>query len=164
MNKVRASNFSFAGTMSVLGLISVILCAALRDIASVPGITRILTSGHATTRVYEPASLDVLKTLAGSALALPRQKDDSAPLRIVAGSGISPNTIGPVLSALGNEVNEYHMSGRIPCVDGIARAQVGKVEEFQMGPRAHDWAGKTDAGQVRGVLKALERMQQCENA
>lgn len=141
-------------------------CAALKDISSIQGITRILTSGHATPRVYEPASLERLVALAKAAPARalsdsPRKEGcndiGDVELRIVPGSGISQHTISRVFDVLGELVDEYHMSGG-SWVDGRTRVEGG--EEFQMGPQGHDrsvW--KTDADQVRGVLQALAKMQ-----
>ncbi|KAG8691669.1 hypothetical protein FRC11_013280 [Ceratobasidium sp. 423] len=140
---------------------------ALKDIASIPGITRILTSGHATPRVYEPASLERLTELVVSALpsTLSTSRQNKGPhnindvtLRIVPGSGINPQTIGRVFSAVGELVDEYHMSGG-SWIDRSTYASGG--EEFQMGPRGHEWAvWKTDANQVRGVLRALVKMRE----
>ncbi|CAE6522237.1 unnamed protein product [Rhizoctonia solani] len=140
---------------------------ALKDVASIPGITRILTSGHATPRVYEPASLERLTELVvsvpPSTLSASRQNKGShnitdATLRIVPGSGINPQTIGRVFSAVGELVDEYHMSGG-SWIDKPTHASGG--EEFQMGPRGYEWAvWKTDANQVRGVLQALVKMRE----
>ncbi|KAJ1310992.1 hypothetical protein OPQ81_009500 [Rhizoctonia solani] len=139
---------------------------ALRDIAIIPGVTRILTSGHATPRVYEPASLERLAKLvefaSASMLSASRQNKGpqnitDAPLRIVPGSGINPQTIGRVFSAVGELVDEYHMSGG----SWIDKPSHASGEEFQMGPRGHEWAvWKTDANQVRGVLRALVKMRE----
>ncbi|GAB1518742.1 hypothetical protein RhiTH_001807 [Rhizoctonia solani] len=140
---------------------------ALKDIANIPGITRILTSGHATPRVYEPASLERLAELVASALSSSQQNKGphniaDATLRIVPGSGINPQTIGQVFSVVGELVDEYHMSGG-SWIDRSVRASRG--EEFQMGPRGHEQAvWKTDANQVRGVLQALVRMRGDLNA
>ncbi|CAE6419837.1 unnamed protein product [Rhizoctonia solani] len=140
---------------------------ALKDIAKIPGITRILTSGHATPRVYEPTSLERLAELVASALSTyqpnkgPHHIAD-ATLRIVPGSGINPQTIGRVFSAVGELVDEYHMSGG-SWIDGPAH--ICRGEEFQMGPRGHERAvWKTDASQVRGVVQALAQMRGGLNA
>ncbi|KAF7303190.1 Stearoyl-CoA desaturase [Mycena kentingensis (nom. inval.)] len=69
---------------------------ALRDVASVPGITRILTSGHAAT------ALDGLNTLRGLVRS-------AGVLSILPGSGINGRTVQDVLDAL--DIAEVHMSG-----------------------------------------------------
>ncbi|CAE6425273.1 unnamed protein product [Rhizoctonia solani] len=144
---------------------------ALKDIVCIPGITRILTSGHATPRVYEPASLERLAELvvAAPASTLSNSKQNKGPhnitdatLRIVPGSGINPQTIGRVFSVVGELVDEYHMSGG-SWIDRPTHASRG--EEFQMGPCGHEWAvWKTDANQVQGVLRALVKMRGDLNA
>ncbi|CAE6434545.1 unnamed protein product [Rhizoctonia solani] len=144
---------------------------ALKDIAGIPGVTRILTSGHATPRVYEPESLEQLAKLVVSAytstLSTSQQNKGSyniadATLRVVPGSGINPQTIGRVFSAVGELVDEYHMSGG-SWIDRSTHANGG--EEFQMGPRGHERAvWKTDANQVRRVLRALVEMRRDLNA
>ncbi|CCO27280.1 Copper homeostasis protein CutC [Rhizoctonia solani AG-1 IB] len=140
---------------------------ALKDIAGIPGITRILTSGHATPRVYEPTSLERLAELVASALSTSQQSKGphhiaDATLRIVPGSGINPQTIGLVFSVVGELVDEYHMSGG-SWIDRPAHATKG--EEFQMGPRGYERAvWRTDANQVRGVLRMLAQMRGDVNA
>ncbi|CAE7168723.1 unnamed protein product [Rhizoctonia solani] len=144
---------------------------ALKDIAGIPGVTRILTSGHATPRVYEPESLEQLVKLVASASAprLSTSQQNKGPhiitdsmLRIVPGSGINPQSIGRVFSAVGELVDEYHMSGG-SWINRSTHASRG--EEFQMGPRGHEWAvWKTDVNQVREVLRALVKMRGDLNA
>ncbi|CAE6521655.1 unnamed protein product [Rhizoctonia solani] len=144
---------------------------ALKDIAGIPGVTRILTSGHATPRVYEPESLEQLHKLVVSATttALSTSQQNKGPpnitgatLRIVPGSGINPQTIGRVFSVVGELVDEYHMSGG----SWINRStHINGGEEFQMGPRGHERAvWKTDANRVRDVLRTLLQMRRGLNA
>ncbi|KAI5897992.1 uncharacterized protein SCHCODRAFT_01111903 [Schizophyllum commune H4-8] len=79
---------------------------ALDALQSIGGITRILTSGHGPTA---PGSIPVLTQL------LDRISDGTPwALSILPGSGISPETAGPVLEALvPHGLTELHMSGGV---------------------------------------------------
>ncbi|KAL0068635.1 hypothetical protein AAF712_004351 [Marasmius tenuissimus] len=72
---------------------------AFRDVASIPGITRILTSGHKTSVVD---ALDVVRKL------VQFSRDESGP-SILPGSGINAQTVEKVLHEL--TPSEVHMSG-----------------------------------------------------
>jgi len=70
----------------------------LHGLASIQGITRILTSGFGTTA---PTSLPTLKTLLQQTAKLnAERRPQGSPLTILPGSGINPNTIRTVLAEL----------------------------------------------------------------
>ena len=126
---------------------------------SIPGITRILTSGHATPRAYEPMSLEILTRLAQALSSA--KKDRDILLRIMPGSGINVRSIDSVLSALYPiGVKEYHMSGG-SWVDGACEVSARREEDtFQMGMPGHlEWmVWRTDAASVRAVAEACTKL------
>ncbi|KAG8709173.1 hypothetical protein FRC08_018500 [Ceratobasidium sp. 394] len=134
---------------------------ALSDIMGIAGITRILTSGHATPRANEPASLECLSRLAQTLSSA--QKDGLNELRIMPGSGITPRSIESVFSALYPlGVREYHMSGG-SWTDGLSEVYARRQgESFQMGqPGPFEWSvWRTDADSVRAVVDACTKLQQ----
>ncbi|KAJ3519252.1 hypothetical protein NM688_g9328 [Phlebia brevispora] len=72
---------------------------ALRDLKSIPGMTRILTSGHGQKA---PSSISVLQKLL---------RESKRVLTIMPGSGINPDTIGPLLESLAPYgLKEFHLS------------------------------------------------------
>ncbi|KAF8899048.1 copper homeostasis protein CutC [Infundibulicybe gibba] len=80
---------------------------ALRDIISIGGISRILTSGHAQS---VPDGLPTLARLLESTRQL--TKGEHRALSILPGSGIGPRSIGRILDALRPQgLREIHMSG-----------------------------------------------------
>ena len=126
---------------------------------SIPGITRILTSGHATPRAYEPMSLKVLTRLAQAVASAKNDRD--IVLRIMPGSGINARSINSVLSALyPTGVKEYHMSGG-SWVDGTCEVSARREgDTFQMGmPGPLEWmVWRTDAASVRTVVEACTKL------
>jgi copper homeostasis protein CutC len=137
-----------------------ILCAALRDIMTIPDITRILTSGHATPRVDEPASLECLTMLSKAVSSA--QKGRQNGLRIMPGSGINLRSISKLFSALNPlGVIEYHMSGGT-WTDGLCEVSARRPEKaFQMGlPGPFEWSvWKTDADSVKSVVQACTKLE-----
>ncbi|KAG6900523.1 hypothetical protein C0993_009476 [Termitomyces sp. T159_Od127] len=80
---------------------------ALRDIESIGGISRILTSGQGKTA---PEALATLKSLFQATKELIKEKPWG--LTIIPGSGINPATITPILDALlPLGLQEIHLSG-----------------------------------------------------
>jgi len=80
---------------------------ALQDILNIRGISRVLTSGHGQTVLQ---SLDVLKSLYEAT----RQASEKTPwiLIILPGSGVGPDTVGPIVDALlPHGLQEIHLSG-----------------------------------------------------
>ncbi|KAG6910500.1 hypothetical protein DXG01_009919 [Tephrocybe rancida] len=80
---------------------------ALRDIESIGGISRILTSGHGKT---VPEALTTLTSL----ILTTKDLIENEPwgLTILPGSGINPSTVGPILNALlPLGLQEIHLSG-----------------------------------------------------
>jgi len=72
--------------------------SAFQDIASIPGITRVLTSGHGKTAV-SPSSLALLLELHEDAQRLSAEHM-RPPITILPGSGIKPNTVKILLAIL----------------------------------------------------------------
>ncbi|KAG9127280.1 hypothetical protein FRC07_015038 [Ceratobasidium sp. 392] len=134
---------------------------ALNDIMDIAGITRILTSGHATPRANEPESLERLARLARTLSSVEKNRQNE--LRIMPGSGISPHSINSVFSALHPlGVREYHMSGG-SWTDGLSEVSARRQgKSFQMGqPGPFEWSvWRTDADSVRAVVDACTKLQQ----
>ncbi|KAJ7597480.1 copper homeostasis CutC domain-containing protein [Mycena floridula] len=77
---------------------------AIRDIASIEGVSRILTSGQC------PRAVDALKIL--KALFVEAANLDSCHLTVMPGSGINGATIEPILESLAPAgLRELHLSG-----------------------------------------------------
>ncbi|KAH8110613.1 CutC family-domain-containing protein [Phellopilus nigrolimitatus] len=74
---------------------------ALRMLVTIPGITRILTSGGA------PSATEGLSSLIQLCTVLPKPR-----IKIMPGSGVNPSTVGPLLSTLLHlDVRAVHLSG-----------------------------------------------------
>jgi copper homeostasis protein len=127
---------------------------------TIPDITRILTSGHATSRADEPASLECLAML--SQVVSSAQKGHQNELRIMPGSGINPRSISSVFSALNPlGVNEFHMSGGT-WIDGLCEVSARRQgKAFHMGlPGPFEWSvWKTDAYSVKSVVQACTKLE-----
>ncbi|KAL4267930.1 Copper homeostasis protein cutC [Pleurotus pulmonarius] len=81
---------------------------ALRDVLSIGGVSRILTSGHSGTTA--PSSIKTLKSLCADISNL--TVDQPFPTTILPGSGVNPDTVGPLLRELLDVgVREVHLSG-----------------------------------------------------
>lgn len=132
---------------------------ALEVILGIPGITRILTSGHATPRAYERMSLETLTGLAQAVSSA--KKDRDSVLRIMPGSGINFRSIESIFSTLYPiGVKEYHMSGG-SWVDGTCEVSARREEDtFQMGmPGNLEWmVWRTDSSSVRAVVEACTKL------
>ncbi|QRW05347.1 copper homeostasis protein CutC [Ceratobasidium sp. AG-Ba] len=133
---------------------------ALSDIAGIPDVTRILTSGHATPRANEPASLECLARLAQ--MVSSAQKGRRNELRIMPGSGINSLSINSIFSALYPlGVQEYHMSGG-SWTDGLSEKSARREgKSFQMGqPGPSEWSvWKTNADSIKAVVDACMKLQ-----
>jgi len=115
-------------------------------IASIPGITRILTSGHSAPKV--PAALTTLRRLQEHIRFLGSSQAKPVPL-LLPGSGISPATIAATVRSLyPAEVREYHLSaGSLEDGGVLPEARDGK-DNFGMG----GWGiWRTSATTVRDV-------------
>ncbi|KAJ7610804.1 copper homeostasis CutC domain-containing protein [Roridomyces roridus] len=105
---------------------------ALRDVMSIGGVSRILTSGHGPTVVE---SLDTLKGVCQSTQKL--AKDLPWVLSILPGSGINADTVGAVLDALlPLGVTEIHLSGGSWVESKMAHRPVG----LGMGVGEGEWS------------------------
>lgn len=126
---------------------------------SIPGITRILSSGHATPRAYEPMSLATLTRLVQALSSA--KKDRDTILRIMPGSGINERSIEGIFSSLYPiGVKEYHMSGG-SWIGGTCEVSARReADTFQMGMPGHlEWmVWRTDAASVRAVVDACTKL------
>jgi len=123
---------------------------ALRDIESIGGISRILTSGQGKS-VLE--ALPVLESLFRTTKEL--VEDEPWGLTILPGSGINPQTAGPILdSLLPLGLQEIHLSGGNWKEGGM----LFKREGMGMGTGGDgDWsAWVTDAQIVREVREIVD--------
>lgn len=119
--------------------------AACDTLASIPGITRILTSGHALTALEGAAELDALTRHLQS-------YSSSFPLTILPASGINAMS----LAELRNRaplLQEAHLSasGIIPPPDASAVA-IGKVLGFGSG---EEW--RLDGDKLKAVRELVDR-------
>lgn len=123
---------------------------ALRDIESIGGISRILTSGQGKS-VLE--ALPVLESLFCTTKEL--IEDEPWGLTILPGSGINPQTIGPILdSLLPLGLQEIHLSG----ANWKGGGMLFKREGMDMGIGGdRDWsAWVTNAQIIREVREIVD--------
>ncbi|KAF8078932.1 copper homeostasis protein cutC [Lyophyllum atratum] len=123
---------------------------ALRDIKSIGGISRILTSGQGKS---VPGALPTLESLFRATRAL--IENEPCGLTILPGSGINPQTVGPILdSLLPLGLQEIHLSGGHWKEGGMSF----KREGMGMGTGgAGDWGvWVTDAQIVREVREIVD--------
>ncbi|KAJ7459094.1 copper homeostasis CutC domain-containing protein [Mycena galericulata] len=121
---------------------------ALRDVISIGGISRILTSGHGQT-VLE--SLHILKELCQTTRKL--AEDLPWVLSILPGSGINTETVDPILNALlPLGVMEIHLSGGSWVESGMTHRQAG----LGMGVGESEWnIWETSENKVREVRRLV---------
>ncbi|KAJ7754946.1 copper homeostasis CutC domain-containing protein [Mycena maculata] len=124
---------------------------ALRDVMSIGGVSRILTSGHGQTVLQ---SLDTLKQLCQTTRKL--TEDLPWVLRILPGSGINPETVGPVLDALlPFGLLEIHLSGGSWVESGMVHRQGG----LGMGVGENEWkvweTSEAKVREVRGLVSVV---------
>ncbi|KAK2461447.1 hypothetical protein APHAL10511_005910 [Amanita phalloides] len=122
---------------------------ALQDIASIGGISRILTSGHGPTA---PSSLEVLKKLFQARKEL--VGNDPWVLSILPGSGINGENVTSLLEALiPLGLKEIHLSGGT-WVDG---AMSFRREGMGMGFGKAEWnVWRTQEDKIRQVRYAVD--------
>jgi len=121
---------------------------ALQDVMSIGGISRILTSGHGQTVLQ---SLDTLKELCQTTKKL--AEDLPWVLRILPGSGINLETVGPILGALlPLGVMEIHLSGGSWVESGMIHRQAG----MGMGVGESEWnIWETSEDKVKEVRRLV---------
>ncbi|EIN13915.1 hypothetical protein PUNSTDRAFT_129579 [Punctularia strigosozonata HHB-11173 SS5] len=114
---------------------------SLQAVQQIPGITRILTSGHGLVAPSEPHALSSLLAFASTMTILP-------------GSGINAVTVGPLLDALlPYGLREIHLSGGGWVDNGTENRKPG----FGMGIGESEWGvWKTDEEKVRAVKRIVE--------
>ncbi|KAF8514749.1 copper homeostasis CutC domain-containing protein [Gautieria morchelliformis] len=119
---------------------------ALNDVASIGGITRILTSGHGK---YAPENLATLSSMASLALTF------RPPITILAGSGINVNTAHAIARCdWWKRFKEVHLSAG-QWIDG--HMQFRKEGMGMGGGGASDWGiWRTDSDIVREVRQIME--------
>ncbi|KAJ7654838.1 copper homeostasis CutC domain-containing protein [Mycena rosella] len=113
------------------------LSTALRDVISIGGISRILTSGHGKT------ALDALPTTQKLAEELPWV------LSILPGSGINSKTVGPILDALLPQgLMEIHLSGG----SWVESGMLHRPDGLGMGVGESEWGvWETSEAKVKDV-------------
>ncbi|KAF9647434.1 hypothetical protein BDM02DRAFT_3117000 [Thelephora ganbajun] len=158
--------------------------AALQHLYSIPGITRVLTSGHGKVAT-SPSSLSVLSDLheettqhfysltriqphsransstsISSSTSLPAHMTPIEPITILPGSGINPNTVQILLVILLRVgLKEVHLSaGRFVESEMQYRKRVGREDTDAIGMGMGEWkVWKTDEHAVRQMRGILDR-------
>jgi len=123
--------------------------SAFRDIATIPGITRVLTSGHGQTAV-SPSSLVVLLQLLQDTKQLSLENARPA-ITILPGSGIKPTTIQTLLETLlPAGLQEIHLSA-----GGWTKSEMQyRREDMGMG----EWEiWRTDERTVAQIRQIIDR-------
>ncbi|KAJ7070727.1 copper homeostasis CutC domain-containing protein [Mycena amicta] len=117
---------------------------ALRDLVSIEGITRILTSGHGQTA---PEALDALKSLC---------RLTTGGLSILPGSGINSETVRPVLDALlPLGIKELHLSGG----GWVGGGMLYRRDNMGMGSGESEWSiWVTSEAKVRNVRHVADEV------
>jgi len=158
--------------------------AALQHLYSIPGITRVLTSGHGKIAT-SPSSISVLSDLheesiqhfhsltrpqlhsransstsISSVVSLPTRVAPTEPITILPGSGISPNTVQILLAILLRVgLKEIHLSaGRFVESEMQYRKRAGREDVDAIGMGMGEWKmWTTDEHVVRQMRGILDR-------
>lgn len=158
--------------------------AALQHLYSIPGITRVLTSGHGKIAT-SPSSLSILsdlhqetiqhfqslsrlrshhRTNSSTSIALstspPTRAVPSRPITILPGSGISPNTVQILVAILLRVgLKEIHLSGGNFVESEMQyRKRTGREDPDAIGMGMGDWkVWRTDEHVVRQMRAIIDR-------
>ncbi|CDO73444.1 hypothetical protein BN946_scf185013.g79 [Trametes cinnabarina] len=126
------------------------ILSAHLDVSSIPHVTRMLTSGQAPTATT-PAALPSLRMLLRTASRMPSSA------KVLVGSGINANTVGPLLAELlPCGLREIHLSGG----EWVPSEMEFRREGMSMGVGGEaDWAiWRTSEEKVREVREVVDRV------